>query len=145
MGRFEPHRRNSLVESYFTRPLLRLVDIGMYILVAAGRPAEDTTTLQRWGLVSNGEIQAIPDDEVVIALASQRASIDGFQLTEKGWRKLGWGRTRKGAQQQETPRVAPAPLIFVSKDQIGSLIPSLIGDLIGCAASGEGAASALES
>ena len=146
MGRFEPHKRNPLVESYFTTPLLRLVDIGMYILVAAGRLAEDITMLQRWGLVCDGEIQAIPDDAVVVALASQRASIDGFQLTEKGWRKLGWGRTRRGAQQQETPqRVPPAPLIFVSKDQIGSLIPSLIGNLIGCAASGEGAASALES
>ena len=145
MGRFQPHKRNSLVESYFTMPLLRLVDIGTYILVAAGFAAEDTTTLQRWGLVSDGEIQAIPDDAVVVALASQRASIDGFQLTEQGWRKLGWGGTRTRAQQQETPRVAPAPLIFVSKDQIGSLIPSLIGNLIGCAASEEGVASASES
>ena len=145
MGRFQPHKRNSHLESYFTTPLLRLVDIGMYILVAAGLAAEDTTQLQRWGLVSDGEIQAIPDDEVVVALASQRASIEGFQLTEQGWRKLGWGRTRARAQQQETPpRVAPAPLIFVSKDRIGTLIPHLIGDLIGCAASGEGTASASE-
>jgi hypothetical protein len=146
MGRFRPHTRNPLMESYFSKPLIRLVDIGAYLLVAAGLPVDDTKILRQWGLICDGAIQAIPDDAVVVALASQRASIDEFKLTEEGWRKLGWGATRNSQQQQESQqKTEAAPLIFVPKELIGSLIPNLIGESIGCSHSGENSFSPLES
>jgi hypothetical protein len=133
MGRFRPHTRNPLTESYFSKPLIRLVDVGAYLLVAAGLPADDTKILQQWELVRDGAIQVIPDDAVVVALASQRASIDEFKLTEEGWHKLGWGATRNSQQQQKSQqKTEAAPLIFVPKELIGSLIPNLIGESIGC-------------
>src|SRR5215475_4492068 len=79
MGKFEPHERNLHIESYFTRPLLSLQDIGAYILTIAELPKDATETLQRWGLVEDGQARCIPDDTVVLALASQRASVNGFQ------------------------------------------------------------------
>src|SRR5262249_47383779 len=50
MGKFEPHERNPHIESYFTRPLLSLQDIGAYILTAAELPSNATEVLQRWSL-----------------------------------------------------------------------------------------------
>jgi hypothetical protein len=144
MGKFEPHERNPHIESYFTRPLLSLHDIGAYILTAAELPSNATEALQRWGLIEDGQAQCIPDDTVVLAMASQRASVNGFQLTAAGWRRLGWFGTRPS--QPTTPAGAEAaPLIFVPKEQIGSLIPRLIGESIGCADLGGRAASAAES
>src|SRR5439155_3726818 len=72
MGRFRPHTRNPLTESYFSKPLIRLVDVGAYLLIAVGLPAGDIKMLRQWGLVCDGAIQPIPDDAVVVALASQR-------------------------------------------------------------------------
>lgn len=143
IGRFRPHRRNPLTESYFSKPLLRLIDVGAYLLIAAGLPANDSTALQQWRLVREGAIQAIPDDAVIIALASQRASVADFTLTAEGWRKLGWGAARTSRQRQEAQqRAEAAPLIFMPKELIGTLIPRLIGESIGCAGSGEGGAAA---
>jgi hypothetical protein len=143
MGRFRPHARNALVESYFSRPLIRLLDVGAYILLAAGLPSEDTRLLEQWGLICDGQLQAIPDDAVVVALASQRASIDTFQLSELGWRKLGWGT--RAQEQPQRQQIEAAPLIFVPKALIPQLIPQLIGKPIGCASCEEGQLSPSES
>jgi len=146
MGRFRPHMRNPLTESYFSKPLIRLSDVGAYLLIAAGLPVDDTKMLRQWGLVCEGAIQAIPDDAIVVALASQRASIEGFKLTEEGWRKLGWGATRTNQQRQEPQqKTEAAPLIFVPKELIGALIPNLIGESIGCSASADEGFSPSES
>src|SRR5262245_24501881 len=65
MGRFRPHTRNPLTESYFSKPLIRLSDIGAYLQVAAGLPVDNTRMLQQWGLICDGRILPIPDDAVV--------------------------------------------------------------------------------
>jgi hypothetical protein len=130
MGKLLPHPRNAHIERYVSGPLLRLTDIGTYILIAAELPAEATEELVRWGLVQGGQVQLVPEDAVVLALASQRGVIGGSELTEAGWRKLGWfeDRSRRRAEVEQAEAV---PLFFVPKERIGGRIGALIGQLIG--------------
>lgn len=143
VGKFTPHMRNPTIERYFTTPLLSLLDVGAYICAAAGfTPSDEAAApLVRWGLLRDGVAQAIPDTNVVIALASQRATADQGQLTTAAWRKLGWLGTAPAPDQ---PPVSAAPLIFVPHDLIGQWIGQQIGQQIACATSGEVLCSALE-
>jgi hypothetical protein len=137
MGKFLPHPRNAHIERYVSGPLLRLTDIGTYILLAAELPAEATEELVRWGLVQGSQVQLVPEDTVVLALASQQAATGGSELTAAGWRKLGWfeDRSRRRAEVEQAEAV---PLFFVPKERIGCRIGALIGQLIGGTAASDG-------
>jgi hypothetical protein len=151
MGRLTPQPRLAAdIVGYFIdgegrhTPLLQLREIGAYMLIAAGFPSSSTDELRRWGLVHDSQAQPIPDDAVVLALASQRASIADFWLSKEAWYKLGWFGTR--SSQPTVPAGAePAPLIFVPKERIGGLIPHVIGESIGCSPFTEGGNTAAES
>lgn len=134
IGKFTPHARLSAeVSGYFVdadgrhTALLQLKDIGIYIIAVAGYSITATKALTAWDLVRHQQVQTIPDDTVLLALASQRASASSFQLAAAAWRLLGWF----GALPLQSAEPAPAPLIFVAKEQIGPLIPTLIGAPIG--------------
>jgi hypothetical protein len=137
MGKFTPHRRLAAdITGYFVdgegryKPLLPLKEIGGYILIAASWEAGPTDELQRWGLVRDDQAQPIPEDDIVLALASQRASIADFRLSRAAWYRLGWFTGTNQPEQRQEAEITP--LIFVSKERIGQLIPPLIADSIGC-------------
>lgn len=129
VGRLIPDARFVCVERYLTKPLLRLADIGAYIAARGGYAIdeEQAKTLARWGLWHDGRPALVPPGErEVLALVSQRASIDGPRLTEAGWRRLGWPMPEPTTASQGGG-VPSATLIFVAKDQAAHLIPSSVG------------------
>ncbi len=73
IGKITPHPvRTALIERYMTAPLLGLADVGVYVLCLAGQRMA-TEPLTRQGLVCDGQAQALPSDQQLLALASQRA------------------------------------------------------------------------
>src|SRR5205085_10929190 len=79
MGKITPHPlRTALVERYFSRPLLGLADVGAYALTLAGY-SMTTAPLRCLGLVRDGQVQPLPDDEELFALADDHA----VMLTER--------------------------------------------------------------
>jgi len=144
VGKFTPHVRNPLVERYVTTPLLSLREVGGYICAASGFAVEQQIAVEllRWGLLSDGKAQPVPDSTVVLALASQRATPDHGQLTDAAWRKLGWLGT---PITPEEPLVEATPLLFVPKHLIGEQIGPQIGPQIGSGTSFQPAFRAPES
>jgi|GEM_PF-1307969 len=142
MGKITPHPlRTALVARYITQPLIGLADVGVYTLVLAGYPAT-TEPLRSLGLLRDGNAQALPTDQHLLALASQRALVDdaAATLTERGLRRIGCRCTSPTAGD---PRAQP--LFFVPTAMIGSLIGSMIAPLIGHPDQDVATDSALES
>ena len=73
MGKLVPHTtRAASITRYVTTPVLALSDIGCYALALAGLPRA-TPALIRIGAVREGIARALPSDERLLALISQRA------------------------------------------------------------------------
>jgi hypothetical protein len=147
MGKLVPHTtRAAAITRYVTTPVLALSDIGCYALALAGLP-RTRPALIRIGALREGAPRALPSDEHLLALISQRALDLGdvaapqVELTISGTRKLG-----------VTPLLAPSsdatdaqPLFFVPPGMIGCLIQPLIGSMIGADAAPACSASAAAS
>jgi hypothetical protein len=138
MGKLTPHSRlPALIERYVSAPLLSLRDVGAYVLTAAGQPLAATAALYRWDLVHDGQALPIPATEQVLALASQRQQEQDAapQLLPAGWARLGVPSMRPDHAGQ--PISQAQALFFAPKTLIGSLIPQMIADSIGCSSSSE--------
>jgi hypothetical protein len=133
LGRLIPGRRFSRIERFVTSPLLTLAEVGAYLAARGGYAISDdqVRALRRWGLWRDGlAVAELPSEREVLALVSQRATPDGPRLTEAGWRRAGLLPSQAAPANQEG-QTAGVPLFFVPKEQVGALIPTWSGELIG--------------
>jgi len=130
MGRLTPHQVHAaLVDRYFSKPILSLSDLGSYALALAGFPAT-TPQLTHLGLIHNACPKELPNDTVLIAMASQAALENpaAATITPKGLSKLGIAYR---VQQPDLADSSGQPLLYVPPDMIGGVIGGMIGGMIG--------------
>src|SRR5512145_322690 len=137
MGKLTVHpTQPARIERYLTTPILALADVGAYGLMLAGW-SHVTLALNQLGLIHDGQIRPLPPDTDLLALVSQQPLFDTSKeiaLTDRGLGVLAC----TPASIAEDIIVREQPLFFVSKKQIGSMIPCMIGQTSG----GEMASSA---
>jgi hypothetical protein len=143
IGRMEPHRLHpALVDRYVTSPLLSLRDVGHYALCLAGMPHK-SAKLASLGLVQDAQARPFPNDQTLLALASQQPLRDNAtnrSLTDKGYARLGMHVTDTVPATPEA-----TPLFFVPPELIGGVIGATTGPLIGSSNNNIGHFTPLES
>lgn len=126
LGKLAPHpKRATVITRYVTAPLLALADVGSYALLLAGLPGA-TARLIAWGLVRNEQPLALPEDQVILAQASQRTLFDhnDATLTARGLQKAGLVEARRSTDTAQ-------PLFFVAPELIATLPAQAPASVIG--------------
>jgi len=91
LGKLTPHpQRGPIITRYVTSPLLGLADVGSYALLLGGLPGA-TPSLIAWGVTRDEQPLPLPDDDAILAQASQHTLFDGsgITLTARGLQKVG--------------------------------------------------------
>jgi hypothetical protein len=91
LGKLTPQpQRAAVITRYITAPLISLADVGSYALLLGGLPGT-TPSLAAWELARDELPLPLPDDDVILARASQCPLVDGndITLTARGLQKVG--------------------------------------------------------
>ena len=125
LGKLTCHpTRAAIVTRYVTAPLLQLSDVGGYALLLGGLPGT-TPQLTAWGLARDDQPLPVPDDNEILARASQRPLVaeHGPTLTARGWQKV-------GLTQPAAPASSAQTLFFLTTEQFRNLPTRVIGRVI---------------